>query len=102
MSMEARLGRWWYPNRGHVLVVNQSQSHAAERNAGILWAPERGKAGQRQRYWTAMTDVLAGDLLFHYAEQRIRALSRAVAPAVATERPRRTASCALAHRRMAA
>jgi hypothetical protein len=60
--------------------VNQRRSYAAERRAGILWAPTAMADGGTRSYWTAMTDLVAGDLVFHFAEQRIRAVSRVRAP----------------------
>jgi hypothetical protein len=72
------LAYWW---------VNQGRTYAAERRAGILWAPTAMADGGTRSYWTAMTELAAGDLVFHFADQRIRAVSRVRAPARSQPRP---------------
>ena len=69
---------WW---------VNQGQTFAAERQAGILWAPTAMANGGTRPYWTAMTDLVAGDVVFHYAHQRIMAVGRVRTPAQLHPRP---------------
>jgi hypothetical protein len=69
---------WW---------VNQRRSYAAERRAGILWAPTVMADGGTRSYWTAMTELAAGDVVFHYADQRIRAVGRVRTPARLHPRP---------------
>lgn len=69
---------WW---------VNQSRTFRAERDAGILWAPKATAAGRSLRHWTAMTQVAAGDMVFHYARGAIRSLGRAQSSARTAERP---------------
>ena len=63
---------WW---------VNQGQTFAAERQAGILWAPTAMANGRTRPYWTAMTDLAVGDVVFHYAHQRIMAVGQVRTPA---------------------
>jgi hypothetical protein len=69
---------WW---------VNQGQSFEQERTLGIMWAPLVDGAGHRLRHWDAMTLVAPGDMVFHYADGSIRAISEVTARAIETERP---------------
>lgn len=69
---------WW---------VNQSQSYEAERKEGLLWAPLHSSSGRTQPHWETMTEVLPGDVIFHYAAQAVRAVSTATATAVTSPRP---------------
>jgi hypothetical protein len=69
---------WW---------VNQGQTYHAERQAGILWAPTAMANGSTRAYWTAMTRLAAGDIVFHFAAQRIMAVGRVQAPARTHRRP---------------
>jgi hypothetical protein len=69
---------WW---------VNQSKTYGAERSAGILWAPQRTARGIALGHWTAMTQVLPGDLVVHYARGAIRALGQVGASASTADRP---------------
>ncbi|QUQ68282.1 hypothetical protein [Kutzneria sp. CA-103260] len=69
---------WW---------VNQGRTYAAERDGSFLWAPISGKNGVRPAHWTAMSMVRPGDVVLHYANGAIRAVSRAPQPAVPAARP---------------
>jgi hypothetical protein len=69
---------WW---------VNQSKTYQAERNAGIMWAPQQTEAGRQLGHWTAMTQLQPGDMVMHYARGAIRAVGRVEAPAIAADRP---------------
>lgn len=69
---------WW---------VNQSQSYRQEREAGILWAPDRSADGRRLFHWDTMAEVAPGDLILHYAKQGVRALGDATAAAIDAPRP---------------
>lgn len=69
---------WW---------VNQRQSFAEESTGGYLWAPKVGKNGRPQHHWTAVTELAAGDVVFHYATAKIRAISRISATAIDAPRP---------------
>jgi hypothetical protein len=69
---------WW---------VNQGQSYAAERRAGILWAPVRTDAGFDLVHWSSMTKVVNGDVIFNYAAGHLRAVSVAFGPEELAVRP---------------
>lgn len=47
---------WW---------VNQGRTFADERRGGYLWAPKRAPNGQTKNFWSRMTEVEVGDLVFH-------------------------------------
>ena len=69
---------WW---------VNQGATYATERAGGYLWAPQKNKAGNPEAHWTNMTRVQAGDVVVHYANTAIRALSVATASAIESDKP---------------
>lgn len=76
---ERALMAWWW--------VNQGQSYDEERDAGLLWAPKRGRNGARRAHWDAMEDLAEGDVVIHYARQYIRAVSIVTRTAVDARRP---------------
>lgn len=60
---------WW---------VNQNRTWVHERDGRYLWAPHEDKRGARLAHWETMDAVRPGDLIFHYVDQHIVALSRAL------------------------
>lgn len=58
---------WW---------VNQGRSYARELDLGIAWAPLVTEKGRKQHHWERMDLVQPGELVIHYAEGQIRAVSR--------------------------
>lgn len=69
---------WW---------VNQGGSYAQEREGGYLWAPKVSKSGAAFGHWTNLTKLRQGDLVLHYANSALHALSIVQAPAIDAERP---------------
>lgn len=69
---------WW---------VNQGQSWPVELALGVLWAPLRGRAGQRVHHFERLTALAVGDTVVHYAGSCIVAVSEVTATAVQSERP---------------
>ena len=69
---------WW---------VNQNQSYEAEQREGLLWAPTKASDGSSRQHWETMTQVQPGDLIFHYANQTVKAISTVLAKAVTSPRP---------------
>lgn len=58
---------WW---------VVQGGNYSDERDRGILWAPVANKAGHRKSHWSSMSRVVVGDVVIHYADLHVRAVSR--------------------------
>lgn len=74
------MARYWW--------VNQGQSYGAERAEGILWAPMRTVDGRATRsHWENMDQVNVGDVVLHYAAQRVQAISTVTAGCVPSRRP---------------
>ena len=71
----------------HFWWVNQGASYPRSRKAEYLWAPMEDRAGRRPPHWQTMQDVAEGDVLLHYANGRVRAVSMAKGTAYACERP---------------
>lgn len=63
---------WW---------VNQNQTYAKERDGGFLWAPLLDKSGRPQYHWNSMDEVREGDVVLHYSNGSLRAVSHVRAAA---------------------
>lgn len=72
------MGFWW---------VFQGESYKRALDGGYLWAPKVGARGQRQAYWTNMTRVRAGDVIFSGYGQELVAVSTAIEPAYDADPP---------------
>jgi len=56
---------WW---------VNQNQTYRHEVAGGYLWSPKRKSDGGRNPFYEFMREVAPGDLVFSFADTRIRAV----------------------------
>jgi|GEM_PF-5347756 len=86
----------WWPERArkssnNVWWVNQGGSYEKERERGTIWCPQVDKAGKPQHHWTNVSRVRRGDVVFHYADQQIRAVSCAKADAAEASKPKEIA-----------
>jgi hypothetical protein len=68
---------WW---------VNQNQTFRQEFAGGYLWSPKRNKKGHRNPFYETMREVAPGDLVFSFADTRIRAFG--IASSYAYENPK--------------
>ncbi len=59
---------WW---------VNQGSTYDEARKGGFIWAPKENKAGLPPYHWINVSRVSEGDFIFHYANGKLRAISRA-------------------------
>jgi hypothetical protein len=57
---------WW---------VNLGDSYEEVRKLGALWAPLKDKRGYPKSYWDSLDLVRRGDIVLHYANKKIRAIS---------------------------
>ncbi|CRZ16243.1 ATPase AAA [Mycolicibacterium neworleansense] len=69
---------WW---------VNQGATYTKERDGGFLWAPMLNKAGRPQYHWDTMDEVRVGDVVLHYSNGSLRAVSRVTAAATSAPNP---------------
>jgi 5-methylcytosine-specific restriction enzyme B len=76
------LGRW--PS---VWWVNQGATYTKERDGGFLWAPMLNKAGRPQYHWDTMDEVRQGDVVVHYSNGSLRAVSHVTAAARSAPNP---------------
>src|SRR5690606_32653613 len=51
-----------------------------ESREGYFWAPLRDRRGGTPPHWRRMEEVQAGDIVLHYSEGFVRAVSRVQAP----------------------
>jgi putative restriction endonuclease len=70
---------WW---------VSQNKTWKDEKLGGYLWAPKAGKKGQVPHHWATMREVMAGDTIFSYVNQKITAISVAKGQAFNNSRPK--------------
>jgi len=56
---------WW---------VNQKQTYRHEVPGGYLWSPKRKKNGHRNPFYEFMREVAPGDVVFSFADSRIKAI----------------------------
>ena len=59
---------WW---------VNQGETYARGRDGGFLWAPKLNKKGRPEHHWDSMDEVRVGDVVLHYSNGYLRAVSHA-------------------------
>lgn len=67
---------WW---------VNQGFSFQVERQGGYLWAPITDQRGAVPSHWETLSEVEEDDLIVHYREGHVRAVSRALGKAYASD-----------------
>ncbi|SDE38539.1 AAA domain (dynein-related subfamily) [Paenibacillus sp. UNCCL117] len=68
---------WW---------VCQGTSYNSQKQEGILWAPLKDSRGKTPHHWETMKDVEVNDIILHYSNGALRAVSQVQAAAV--ERPK--------------
>lgn len=71
-------GYWW---------VNQGASYEAECRDGYIFAPLQDDRGASLGHWNNLAKVRTGDVIFHYADQAILAISMVTDEAVEVTRP---------------
>lgn len=69
---------WW---------VNQNQTFRHEFAGGYLWSPKRKSDGSRNAFYESMREVAPGDLIFSFADTRIRAFGIATSHAYENPKP---------------
>lgn len=71
------------PNKNfRIFKVHQNKTYSYERNGGYLWAPASGI-----HHHERMRDIKAGDIIFHYSNQCIVAISEASSNCQSCMRP---------------
>ena len=69
---------WW---------VNQNQTYKAEVQGGFLWSPKVNKDGRRNQFYDNMALVKPGDLIFSFADTKIKAVGIANGSAQTADKP---------------
>jgi len=69
---------WW---------VNQGQTWSQESEGSFIWAPQQNDQGQSFYHWENVGRVRRGDIIFHYNDGQIRAVSTAVQDAYDAPKP---------------
>lgn len=69
---------WW---------VCQGTSYNAQKQEGVLWAPLKNISGKTQHHWETMKDVKVHDIVLHYSNGALRAVSQVQEAAVEKPKP---------------
>src|SRR5690625_3017531 len=69
---QAQPNVWW---------VNQGRTFRHESANSYFWAPLRDRRGATPPHWRRMEEVRAGDIVLHYSEGYVRAISLVQVPA---------------------
>lgn len=69
---------WW---------VNQNQTYQHEVPGGYLWSPKRNQNGARNPFYDFMREVAPGDVVFSFAQTRIKAIGVARSYCYETPKP---------------
>ena len=69
---------WW---------VNQNKTYRHEVQGGYLWSPKRNANGARNQFYDFMRGVAPGDIVFSFADTRIRAIGIANSHAYEAPKP---------------
>jgi len=72
------LSVWW---------VNQGTTYAAAKESGSIWAPRVTGGGTTVGHHVSVGRLRPGDVVFHYANSAVRAVSRVTESAVSATRP---------------
>ena len=60
-----------------VWFVTQGSTFREEKGMKFLWAPEKGKDGNRRFYWDNILKVKKGDIIFNYSDGELKGVSLA-------------------------
>jgi putative restriction endonuclease len=69
---------WW---------VNQNKTFRQEVQGGYLWSPKRTRGGRLNPFYEFMREVAPGDMVFSFADTRIRAFGIALSHAYEAPKP---------------
>ncbi len=70
---------WWW--------VNQNKTYHEEHDGGFIWAPQRTKSGSEAFHHANLAKVKKGDVIWHYYNQRLVAVSIAESDAFEEPKP---------------
>ena len=69
---------WW---------VNQNQTYRAEVRGNFMWSPKANANGARNPFYDFMREARPGDIVFSFADTRIKALGIVTGPAQTAPKP---------------
>lgn len=69
---------WW---------VNQNQTYRAEVRGNFMWSPKANANGARNPFYDFMRDARPGDVVFSFADTRIKAIGIVTGPAQTAPKP---------------
>ncbi|EKX55903.1 putative type II restriction endonuclease [Rhodobacter sp. AKP1] len=82
-ELEQRLnehsGYWW---------VNHKQTYEHEVNGSYIWSPTTRRDGGRNEFYENMKRVRVGDIIFSYADAKVKAIGVCTAPAALVPKPK--------------
>ncbi|MGX9134329.1 HNH endonuclease [Rummeliibacillus sp. JY-2-4R] len=72
----------------NTFIVMQGRTYFEEKEAGVIWVPQLDISGHPQHSWERMRTVKRGDVVFHYVNGYIVAVSVATTDCIISERPK--------------
>lgn len=70
-----------------IFFVTQGATFKQEKAGKYIWAPIETTKGQKVHHWDRMTDVVLGDIIIHYENKKIYAISKAKTNAYLSNNP---------------
>lgn len=77
----------WEPGKRRTYYCFQGGSFEDGFSGGYIWAPCVSESGRKFHYWDRLKELKEGDMIFHAARGRIRAVSIVKKPCVVAARP---------------
>jgi putative restriction endonuclease len=68
-------------------IVMQGHTYKEEKDLGIIWSPKLDQGGNVPHSWLRMTEVEAGDRVFHYVKGNVMAISVATTGCLEASKP---------------
>lgn len=68
-------------------IVMQGHTYKEEKDLAIIWSPQRDRGRNVPHSWLRMTEVEAGDRVFHYVKGNIVAISVAITDCLEVSKP---------------
>lgn len=71
----------------NIYFVSQGATFKQEKAGKYIWAPLETKSGLKVHHWDRMLDIKIGDIIIHYENKKIYALSKAKTTAYLSKNP---------------
>ncbi|MBE6069336.1 MAG: hypothetical protein E7211_16855 [Clostridium lundense] len=76
-------------------IVFQNRSYDEEKNGGYLWAPRKDNLGREHFFWSNMTKINEGDIIFSVCKRNVVSINTAKGRSIEADRPTKVSDQAL-------